>query len=74
VVDVHAGEGALLAVVHDMAVGQDVGEGALLAEFAVALGEVLAGRALRQRLVRVQEGAGLARLARALPVEFAGHV
>ena len=38
------------------------------------LGEVLAGRALCQRLVRVQEGTRSAGLARALTVEFAGHM
>lgn len=61
-------------LVDDMAVGQDVGEGALVAELAVALCEVLAGRALRDRLVRVQEGTRLAGLARALAVELARDV
>jgi hypothetical protein len=40
----------------------------------IHLGEVLARRALGDGLVRVQERAGLARLARALPVELAGDV
>jgi hypothetical protein len=38
------------------------------------LGEVLAGRPLSDGLVRVQERTGLSSLARALPVELAGHV
>jgi hypothetical protein len=37
-------------------------------------GEVLAGRALGQRLVGVQERAGFSGLAGALTVELAGHV
>jgi len=38
------------------------------------LGEVFAGRALGDGLVGVQERTGLARLARALSVEFARHM
>jgi hypothetical protein len=81
---------AAIVAVHDVAVGQDVSESAFLAEFAVALRcvseglayvsrighlcEVFAGRALGDGLVRVQEWTGFPRLARALPVEFAGHM
>jgi hypothetical protein len=91
--DVHAAEvssAAAIVAVHDVAVGQDVGESAFLAELAVALRcvseclahvsrigylcEVLAGRALSYGLVRVQERTGFSSLARALPVEFAGHM
>jgi len=73
--NVHAAKVAPGAgAVYDMAVGQDVGEGTLGAELAVALGEVLAGRALRHGLVRVQERAGLAGLACALAIELAGDV
>lgn len=57
-----------------MAVWQDVGQGTLLTKLAVALCEVLARRAFRQRLVRVQEGTGLACLACALAVELAGDM
>jgi hypothetical protein len=75
VVDVDTAEMAAAHVcVDDMAVGQDVGEGALVAKLAVAFGEVLAGRALGQRLVRVQKRTGLAGLAGALAVELAGNV
>lgn len=85
-----------VSAVHDMAVGEDVGEGAFLAKLAVSLDawlarhnlgagraqagrraylcEVLARRPLRQRLIRVQERAGLPSLAGALPVEFTGYV
>jgi len=79
-----------IAAVHDVAVGEDVGEHALGAELAVSLrllarapfgfardwylGEVLARCALRQRLVRMQEGTGFAGLASSLAVEFAWHV
>jgi hypothetical protein len=79
-----------VSAVHDMAIGEDMGEGAFLTELAVSLrtrlaeipacadmsylGEVLAGRALGQRLVRVQKGTRLASLTCALPVELAGDV
>ena len=73
--DVHAAKvtGSVSAV-DDMAVWQDVSQGALLAKLAVALCEVLARRALRQRLVRVQKGTGLACLACALAVELARNM
>jgi hypothetical protein len=75
VVDVDTAKMAAAHVcIDDMAVGQDVGEGALVAKLAVAFGEVLAGRALGQRLVRVQKRTGLAGLAGALAIELAGNM
>jgi len=73
--DVHAAEvTAGVSAVHDMAIGEDVSEGAFLAKLAVSLCKVLARRALRQRLVRVQKWTGLSSLAGALSIEFAGYV
>jgi hypothetical protein len=76
--DIHAAKGSALAsdvmAVHDVAVGKDVRKGAFGTELAVALCEVLAGRALGQRLIGVEERTGFAGLAGALTVEFARHV
>lgn len=76
--DVHAAKGtstiAELVAVDDLTIGEDMGEGALGAELAVSLGEVLARGSLGERLVRVQERAGLSSLALALAVEFARYV
>lgn len=92
--DVHAAKvasaSADVVAIHDVAVGEDVGEHAFRAKLAIALGlsapmlvktregsylcEVLARRALRQRFVRVQERTGFAGLASSLTVEFARHM
>jgi hypothetical protein len=73
--NVHAAEVAAgISAVHDMAVGEDVGESTFLAELAVSLCEILAGRSLCQRLIGVQERTRLPSLTCALPVELAGHV
>jgi hypothetical protein len=89
--NIHAAEVAAgISAVHDMAVGEDVGESTFLAELAVSLFgqsviihrllqlshlcEILAGRSLCQRLIGVQERTRLPSLTCALPVELAGHV
>jgi hypothetical protein len=73
--DVHAAKVSTgVSAVHDMAIGEDMGECAFLAELAVSLCKILAGRSLSQWLIGVQEWTSLPGLTCALSVELAGHV